>query len=127
MGARRGPSLAISGRWTPARSGVQRIRPVPVHRHPGAARPQAGISKGTGRLDRGRQHRKSHRELSLKKVFPSTYRYSRLNVYYRRMAKTSLTKLELQIMEAVWEGGPCSVREIQETFSQSSRPAYTTI
>jgi BlaI family penicillinase repressor len=43
------------------------------------------------------------------------------------MAKTSLTKLELQIMEAVWSGGSCSVREIQETFPEKSRPAYTTI
>jgi predicted transcriptional regulator len=43
------------------------------------------------------------------------------------MPKTTLTKLELQIMEAVWKLGPCSVREIQETFSAKKRPAYTTI
>jgi predicted transcriptional regulator len=43
------------------------------------------------------------------------------------MARTSLTKLELQIMEAVWNQGPCSVREILDAFPQASRPAYTTI
>jgi BlaI family transcriptional regulator, penicillinase repressor len=43
------------------------------------------------------------------------------------MAKTTLTKLELQIMDAVWNLGPCSVREIQETFPARKRPAYTTV
>lgn len=43
------------------------------------------------------------------------------------MARTTLTKLELQIMEAVWSRGACSVREIQEAFPEKSRPAYTTI
>ena len=38
-----------------------------------------------------------------------------------------LTKLELQIMEALWSRGACSVREIQETFPESGRPAYTTV
>ena len=38
-----------------------------------------------------------------------------------------LTKLELQIMEALWTGGACSIREIQETFPKKNRPAYTTI
>jgi BlaI family transcriptional regulator, penicillinase repressor len=38
-----------------------------------------------------------------------------------------LTKLELRIMEAIWSLGPCSVREIQETFPKAQRPAYTTI
>lgn len=38
-----------------------------------------------------------------------------------------LTKLELQIMEALWTRGPCSVREIQESFPAKKRPAYTTI
>lgn len=38
-----------------------------------------------------------------------------------------LTALELQIMDAVWRGGPSSVREIQETFPPDSRPAYTTV
>jgi BlaI family transcriptional regulator, penicillinase repressor len=43
------------------------------------------------------------------------------------MAPPKLTKLELQIMEALWTLGRCSVREIQETFPESGRPAYTTV
>src|SRR5271157_4071813 len=43
------------------------------------------------------------------------------------MANTKLTKLELQIMEALWQKGACSVREIQETFPEQGRPAYTTV
>jgi BlaI family transcriptional regulator, penicillinase repressor len=42
------------------------------------------------------------------------------------MPKPKLTKLELQILEALWTHGKASVREIQETFSEP-RPAYTTI
>ena len=38
-----------------------------------------------------------------------------------------LTKLELQIMEALWTGGALSVREIQEAFPERERPAYTTV
>jgi BlaI family penicillinase repressor len=38
-----------------------------------------------------------------------------------------LTRLELTIMETFWTLGPCSVREIQEAFPESSRPAYTTV
>jgi BlaI family transcriptional regulator, penicillinase repressor len=38
-----------------------------------------------------------------------------------------LTKLELQVLEALWQKGPCSVREIQETFPEPGRPAYTTV
>ena len=30
-------------------------------------------------------------------------------------------------MEALWQKGACSVREIQETFPESGRPAYTTV
>jgi BlaI family penicillinase repressor len=43
------------------------------------------------------------------------------------MAKPKLTKLELQIMEALWTRGTASIREIQEDFPQKDRPAYTTI
>lgn len=43
------------------------------------------------------------------------------------MALPKLTRLELQIMEAVWSRGACSVREIQETFPARHRPAYTTV
>jgi len=43
------------------------------------------------------------------------------------MAQPKLTKLELQIMEALWSRGALSIREIQETFPDRGRPAYTTI
>lgn len=43
------------------------------------------------------------------------------------MPPPRLTKLELAIMEALWTGGPRSVREIQEEFPKKGRPAYTTI
>jgi predicted transcriptional regulator len=43
------------------------------------------------------------------------------------MALPKLTKLELQIMEALWTRGVCSIREIQEAFPEHNRPAYTTI
>jgi predicted transcriptional regulator len=43
------------------------------------------------------------------------------------MASSRLTKFELQIMEKFWSRGPCSVREIQEAFPESGRPAYTTV
>jgi len=38
-----------------------------------------------------------------------------------------LSKLEFQIMEALWSKGECSIREIQESFPARSRPAYTTV
>ncbi|SRR5579871_266944 len=43
------------------------------------------------------------------------------------MPLPKLTKLELQIMDALWSRGPCSVREIQESFPARKRPAYTTV
>lgn len=43
------------------------------------------------------------------------------------MPHLKLTKLELQILEALWQKGPCSVREILETFPERGRPAYTTV
>jgi BlaI family penicillinase repressor len=43
------------------------------------------------------------------------------------MPLPKLTKLELQIMEALWNLGPSSIREIQEAFPERGRPAYTTI
>lgn len=39
----------------------------------------------------------------------------------------SLTRLELQIMEALWAGGPLSIREIQQSFPAAKRSAYTTV
>src|SRR5262245_7452687 len=38
-----------------------------------------------------------------------------------------LSKLELQIMDALWNRGALSIREIQEAFPEKDRPAYTTI
>ena len=38
-----------------------------------------------------------------------------------------LGRVELQIMEALWTKGPCSVREILESFPKKGRPAYTTV
>src|SRR6202050_2491675 len=43
------------------------------------------------------------------------------------MTLPKLGNLYLQIMEALWTRGPCSVREIQETFPAKKRPAYTTV
>jgi BlaI family penicillinase repressor len=43
------------------------------------------------------------------------------------MPLPKLSKLEHQIMNALWSRGPCSVREIQETFPAKKRPAYTTV
>jgi BlaI family transcriptional regulator, penicillinase repressor len=43
------------------------------------------------------------------------------------MSEPKLSKLELKIMEALWSSGKVSIREIQETFAEKNRPAYTTI
>ena len=43
------------------------------------------------------------------------------------MLLPKLTRLELQIMEALWDRGAASIREIQEAFPEKGRPAYTTI
>ena len=43
------------------------------------------------------------------------------------MADPKLSKLELQIMETLWTRGSASIREIQESFPEKNRPAYTTI
>ena len=42
------------------------------------------------------------------------------------MAQPKLTRLELQILEALWAHGKACVREIMEAFPEP-RPAYTTI
>lgn len=42
------------------------------------------------------------------------------------MRQPRLTKLELQVLEALWAYGKASIREIQEAFPEP-RPAYTTI
>jgi len=43
------------------------------------------------------------------------------------MQSPRLSRLEIQIMEALWNRGSASVREIQETFPEQHRPAYTTV
>lgn len=43
------------------------------------------------------------------------------------MPTPKFTKLEMQIMQALWDRGPASIREIQEAFPEDGRPAYTTI
>ena len=43
------------------------------------------------------------------------------------MTRPKPSKLELRIMEVFWARGAASVREIQESFPERSRPAYTTV
>jgi len=43
------------------------------------------------------------------------------------MSLPKLTKLEHQIMEALWSRGALSIREIQESFPDKRRPAYSTV
>jgi BlaI family transcriptional regulator, penicillinase repressor len=43
------------------------------------------------------------------------------------MATPRLSKLELRIMESLWKAGALSIREIQESFPERTRPAYSTI
>ncbi len=38
-----------------------------------------------------------------------------------------LSRLELQVMKALWSHGACSIREVQESFPARRRPAYTTV
>ena len=42
------------------------------------------------------------------------------------MSRPKLTKLELKVMRRLWRG-PCSIREILETFRVPQQPAYTTV
>ena len=43
------------------------------------------------------------------------------------MRLPKLSKFDLQIMQALWAKGPLSIREIQESFPDRKRPAYTTV
>ncbi|MGA8088237.1 MAG: BlaI/MecI/CopY family transcriptional regulator [Terracidiphilus sp.] len=43
------------------------------------------------------------------------------------MPQPKLSKLEFKIMETLWAGNECSIRDIQESFPEKKRPAYTTI
>jgi BlaI family penicillinase repressor len=43
------------------------------------------------------------------------------------MASPKFTKLELQIMQILWDQESVSIREIQEGFPEPGRPSYTTV
>src|SRR5262249_46665639 len=43
------------------------------------------------------------------------------------MALPKLSRLELRIMETLWDKGPSSIRELQEAFPEKRKPAYTTV
>lgn len=43
------------------------------------------------------------------------------------MGNPKLSRLEMHIMEVLWTAGSASIREIQESFPEKKRPAYTTI
>ena len=43
------------------------------------------------------------------------------------MPEVRVSRLELQLLEKLWELGPCSVREIRESLPEKDRPAYTTV
>lgn len=43
------------------------------------------------------------------------------------MAAPKLSRLELQIMQQLWNAGASSIREIHESFPKRNRPAYTTV
>jgi BlaI family penicillinase repressor len=43
------------------------------------------------------------------------------------LVEPKMSRLEFQIMEALWTKGELSIREMQETFVAKRRPAYTTI
>lgn len=59
----------------------------------------------------------------------SAYYCSSVSYLHSRgqMAQPKLSRLELQIMEALWTRQHASIREIQETFPEKNRPAYTTV
>ena len=44
-----------------------------------------------------------------------------------KQPQVKLTKLEMEIMDAVWALGQASVREVQEQLPERKRPAYTTV
>ncbi len=43
------------------------------------------------------------------------------------MTLPKLTRLEMSIMDALWNNGPLAIREIQEAFPAKKQPTYTTI
>ena len=43
------------------------------------------------------------------------------------MSEQKLSKLEYGVMEALWAKGEASIREVQDSFPEKKRPAYTTV
>lgn len=43
------------------------------------------------------------------------------------MSHPRLSRLEMRVMETLWSRGTSSIRELQESFPEKTRPAYTTI
>ena len=43
------------------------------------------------------------------------------------MSSPKLSKLEMRVMEALWNQGPSAVREILDQFPKKGKPAYTTV
>lgn len=45
----------------------------------------------------------------------------------KKPLRPRLSRLELELMDLLWDRGEASVREIHEAIPEKSRPAYTTI
>lgn len=43
------------------------------------------------------------------------------------MSAPKLSRLEYQIMEVLWSGGECSIRDILDALPEKRKPAYTTV
>jgi BlaI family penicillinase repressor len=43
------------------------------------------------------------------------------------MTRPKLSRLELRIMDILWSKGPCSIRELVDSFPPSESLAYTTV
>ena len=43
------------------------------------------------------------------------------------MANSPVTRSEFQLLQKLWELGPASVREVQQSLPEKDRPAYTTV
>jgi predicted transcriptional regulator len=43
------------------------------------------------------------------------------------MTDPRISRFELQLLERLWNLGPVSVREVQESLPERDRPAYTTV
>jgi len=43
------------------------------------------------------------------------------------MRSATLSRLELRIMQTLWNDGPCSIRTLLEAFPRQERLAYTTV